>query len=208
MRIPLMLALWLVAPAALAQESYGEPFTQAGLMQGCTTEGEAPGCMVYADGFRYLALYDGPTAPEMMAELEALAVNTPVQISGEIISLGDITAEIAMGGVAVLDAEPYADLRTVLQGDWLSNDDASYVVQINGSEWTDVISGEVVETSTLQIDDACADGSPSDDPALIVRPMGGDPEAFTCLAVMDAQGDTLTLLNLPRGNILSFSRNK
>ena len=190
---------------AFERGQLGEPFTQSALMQECTTGPEAA-CFLYADGFRYAAFASAAHAPGILDLLGQLAVNTPVYIRGDILSYGDITAEVILSQIAPGPADPHADLRAAIQGPWVSNDDALYTARITGSEMTELYDNQISSVEMLVLDTRCPDGARTDGLAIGLYEMGGDPMDARCWAIDRVTQDSLEVFNLPRGNILSFRR--
>ena len=183
----------------------GEPFTQSALMQSCEYA-EGMICFLYAEGFRYAAFGADAPEPAILDILAQLAPNTPVQITGDILSYGDITAEVILSQIAPGPADPKAAMRAAIQGPWVSMDDASYTAVIVGSEIIESSGGDVTRVSMFVLDSFCPDGSETDGDAIGIYEMGGDPADARCWAIDEVTADSLFLFNLPRGNLLSFRR--
>lgn len=183
----------------------GEPFSQTALFQSCEMPEGDHWCTLYAEGWRYVA-YAGQTPDEILTALGGLAVNTPVTITGDLVQYGDITAEVNLSRIEPGPPDPNAALRLALQGDWVSTDDPSYTATILGSEITELSAGEVTSTSVLTIGSSCVDGTELDGDVLSLSMMGGDPMDSRCWSLDQVTPDSLTVFNLPRGNILSFRR--
>ncbi|NBZ89941.1 DUF1036 domain-containing protein [Stagnihabitans tardus] len=184
----------------------GEPFTQSALLQGCSPDEMGPACLLYAEGWRYVLRPNGVTPAEILDTLALLPLNTPVQITGEIVSQGDVTAEVNLSQIEPGPPDDWAGLRAAIRGAWVSLDDPQAHMIIAGSEVTDRYGAEVLGSSILTLDSVCADGAPTDDGALNIRDPAYPDEPGTCLGLMSVTADTLTLMNLPRGNILSYRR--
>lgn len=191
---------------AFPKGSLGAPFSVDGLLQGCTSEGELPGCTFYADGARWIAAQGGGTPDEILAALAELPVNTPAVFHGDELNMGDITVEVALGAVDLSATDPNAELRTALQGDWVSVDDPLATLSVFGSEWFNLYDGQPMDQNLMTLGGTCPDGAAVDGGALVLQMFGGAPEDVTCFDVMDVSADTLTLLHLPRGNILTYAR--
>lgn len=195
----LLLGTALPAPAQ-------EPFEVDGLVQGCTDEGERPGCIFYADGARWIVDQDGATPAAVLAAFAALPQNTPARFAGEILGMGDITVEVTLTAVDPTGLDPHADLRAGLQGDWVSVDDPLAAIRVDGSEWVNLYDGQEMDQNLMTLGAQCADGIKTDGPAITLQMFGGTPEDQTCLAVMDISASALTLIHLPRGNMLAYRR--
>lgn len=209
----LALALLCLAPTEVLSEalafpkgSLGEAFTVAGLVQGCTTEGEVPGCSFYAEGWRWMALQGGGTPEAVLEAMARLPVNTPAVFHGDVLNQGDITMEVALGLVEPGGSDPEADLRAALQGDWVSTEDAMAAISVIGSEWSNIYDGQPIDQNVMSLGAICPDGAEGQAPGVVLQMMGGAPEDMTCFGVMEISADHLTLIHLPRGNILNYAR--
>lgn len=204
MRAILLLTLVGALPA-FAQDMAPEPFSDTGYLQSCVTDGELPGCMVVGYGIRYIAAADGATDPAVLAQLQALPPNSRVTIAGDIITMGDITAEVVLVSVTPApDAKPDA-LMAALQGDWqLSAGDG---IQIAGSEWTEIIEGQAQNSYLMAVGQACSDGMALGGPSIALILMGGDPmDGMVCYTIDSIDEKSLMLTSKPDGAALKLQR--
>ena len=206
-----LLLLCLTALPAVAQErafapgTYGEPFSVAALVDGCSFEGEGAGCTLIAEGLRWMAWADGPTPPELMAQLAALPVNAPVMVTGDVVSMGDITVEAALAGIAP-GQDAHAAERAAMQGLW-QGDDPGFEVTVRGSTWSEAYMGDVLGDHLLTLGEGCAlEGVEPEGLAISLQVLGGDPSEQTCFAVTSIAAARMELLHLPRGNPVVFVR--
>lgn len=211
-----LLLFCLTALPAVAQErafapgTYGEPFTVAALVDGCSAEGEGAGgegagCTLIAEGVRWMAWADGPTPPELLAQLAALPVNSPVIVTGDMISMGDITVEAALAGIAP-GSDPYATERAAMQGLW-QGDDPGFAVTVRGSTWSEAYVGDVLGDYLLTLGEGCGlEGVEPEGLAISLQLLGGDPSEQTSFAVTSITAERMELLHLPRGNPVVFLR--
>ena len=204
MRLALVFTL-VGATAALAQDMTPEPFRDIGYLQSCTLDGELPGCMIVGNGIRFVAATDGGTDPALMAQLQTLAANTRVEIAGDIISMGDITAEVVLKSVALAPDAKLDALMTGLQGDWQMV--AGGGMQIVGSEWTEIVNGQPQDSYLMSVGQACTDGPDLGGPSIALLLMGGDPmTGGLCYAIDGIDEKSLTLTSKPDGAALKFQR--
>lgn len=206
-----LLLCCLTATPVLAQErafpagTYGEPFTVEALVDGCSSEGEAAGCMLISEGARWLALANGPTPPELLAQLAGMPVNSPVIVNGDVVTMGDITVEAVLAGIAP-GTDPHAAERAAIQGDW-QGEDPGFVVKVRGSGWTETYQDEVMAEHLLTLDATCAmDGLPTDGLTINLQMLGGDMAEQTCFVITSLTPERMELLHLPRGNMVTFIR--
>lgn len=204
-------AVILTGPVPASGEAFvrgqqGEPFTVSALMQSCDGTGEEFVCFLYAEGFRYAAFAAAAPDPSILDVLAQLGPNTPVQLTGDILNYGDITAEVILSQIAPGPVDSKADIRAAIQGPWVSTDDATYTTVIVGSEIIEASDGAETRVSMIVLDSFCPDGSETDGNAIGIYEMGGDPADARCWAIDEVTADSLILFNLPRGNLLSFRR--
>lgn len=190
---------------AFAPGTHGEPFTVAALLQGCSAEGDTTSCAFYAEGWLWIASDDGISNADALADLSGLWVNAPVIVTGDMVSMGDITVEAALSKVEPGEPDQWAGLREAAQGDWISADDPRAALRIEGSEQTDLYDGEVMSVSVMTFADACPGGDPIG-PVFFTRMMGADPEDLFCYAVVDIAPDRMELSYVGRGNTLVWLR--
>jgi hypothetical protein len=194
--------------------TFGEPFADTGLAQGCLAEGAALVCTITSRGVNLIVQGDLSGA-DALALLQDLPVNTPVAFSGDILGLGDITAEFALSTLEIGDPDPYAQLRADLQGDWVSVDDPDYALTFDGTQRIDSYGGEVQGVYLTSLQDQCPevggrdpDGPDGTGPVLLAELMGGDPMTdLYCYAVLAADGLALEMSLIGgNGTTLSFVR--
>jgi len=182
-----------------------EPFQVAGLFQGCFQSEYDGICSFHADGWRWDAHEYGGTGWSLFMALWSIPVNTPVTFSGSTTGQGDVTFEITLDQITIgaPDADPFAALRAVMQGDWQSVDDPLYFVSIFGSEMYETYDGDSVGERLLQILPECPDVSGMG-PALVATSL---PEMdVQCYLFATADGSTLTLNLAGTGTTLDFVR--
>ncbi|MGL4311033.1 MAG: hypothetical protein ACRCSU_11150 [Paracoccaceae bacterium] len=219
-RLKVILALILTSPAwaqdgpdleaaavpFFAPGTYGEAFDDTGLTQGCADEGGQMVCTVTSRGANLIARA-GETPDAVMAVLMALPLNTAVNVSGDITSMGDITAEIVLSTVRLAEADPYATLAADMQGMWVSDDDAQAAFEVVGTQMVDSYAGEVQASSLLTFAAECPDGLAGVGPVMIAQVMGDDPGEMACYAIVSLADGALEMsLMGGTGNTLSYTR--
>lgn len=140
----------------IASGTYGDSFEGWVLVQECIFEDEDPYCILADKGFSYWLSMDNPTPRYVMEAIGALNVNDPVWIRADIVSMGDMSAEIGVLAVRhdpTLD--PYADIRAHMQGDWVYAADPSYRSSVSGVHVTEYVNGEFSSEYTMQLADQC-----------------------------------------------------
>lgn len=208
-----LLLCCLTATPVLAQErafppgSYGEPFTVAALVDGCRAQAEGAGCTLIAEGVRWVAWADGATPPEVLAQVAALPVNAPVMVTGDVVSMGDITVEAVLAGIAP-GQDAHAAERAAMQGLW-QGDDPGFEVTVRGSTWSESYVGDAMGDHLLTLGEGCAlEGVAVEGLAINLQLLGGDPSEQSCFAVSKITAERMELLHLPRGTPVTFTRPK
>ncbi len=194
-----------VAVASFAPGTHGEPFTINALTQGCETREEGAFCFFIAEGFRWAATQGGPSNPAVLAQLTAMSVNTPLIVTGDVISYGDITADVVVSRIEPGTPDAWAGLRDGMQGLWVSVDDPLSVIDIYGSQQTSLYDGEIMEEALMTWADACPGGE-NIGPVMFTQLMGGDPMDVSCMAILEVTPDRMDLSYVGRGNTLSYTR--
>ncbi len=187
----LVLPFPAIAEPAFAPGTHGEPFAIQGLMQGCISQEDGEFCVVNGQGWRWLVDVTGPTPPDLYRMLTLLPVNAPIQMSGDIIEMGDITAVVAVSDLTA-GRDPDARLRALMQGAWTFGSGPG-IVQIDGSEWSVSLEGQLQSVSLLQLGADCGDGVAVGGTVITLALLGGDPGAITCYPVIDATLDRMVL---------------
>ena len=204
--------LGVISPPAYAFEpgSLGDAYRDFGYVQGCTDDGELPGCTIIAGGSQFLAPYSGQTPADVFAALKAMPPLAYVEFRGDILNMHDSYADIAVGAVAEADAgtDPYGDTIRAMQGIWVSVDDPQSVVQVVGLIWTDVYGGEAVRQSVMSFADACSDGSEGG--GAVMELFSIPPQDMPAMCYTDLYTDKarMKLSYMGRGNTLAYERAK
>lgn len=210
------LCFFLLAKAAHGQDAgtasfnpgtYGEPITAQVIVQNCSAPDDGNYCLFYGDGGRWAAAR-GQNSNEIALEVVAQApVNTPFLITGDIVSFGDITAEVAISKIEPGTPDLWAPTRDAMQGVWTSTEDPQSTLSIWGSEQVSAYGGETVDVSTMTFSQSCLDETPLER-GFFTQTMGGDPLDSFCYEVLNVTPDRLDLSYVGRGNTLSFTRTR
>jgi hypothetical protein len=194
------------AVPSFAPGTYGDAFDDTALTQGCADEGGQMVCTITTRGARLLARR-GETPDAVMDVLMALPLNTAVDVSGDITSMGDITAEIVLSRVTLAEADPYATLAADMQGMWVSDDDAASRFEVVGTQMVDSYAGEVQASSLLTFAAECPEGPAGVGPVMIAQVMGDDPGEMACYAIVRLDGSALEMsLMGGAGGTLRYTR--
>jgi len=195
----------LATPTPFAPGTYGEPFTQITHLQGCDAFDGSEMCMLYADGWRYIALYAGATSPLLIHQLESLPLNTRVAISGDIVTYGDVSAEVILSSVEPLTPGPYAQLRQAVQGEWVAADDPASTLFIHGAEQHGYYDGVYGGTMILDFTESCF-GAGGAGPALTARSMENWEEDEYCYTILSLGNGVMEIAYAGNGNSLRYFR--
>lgn len=202
MRICTSLAFILTATSASAFEpgTHGEPLEDQGYFVGCFS-GEEGGsaCEIHASGAIFLASSEGPSEPDAMNALAAMTPGAPVSFTGDMISMGDVTVDLALNSVAANPSDPQADLVAGLQGSW---DKDGATVEIIGLQWDEIDTASYM----ISLGTGCTDGPDRGIPHLNLYQMGGDPFESICLELVAEEADKITLRDVESGAEVLLTR--
>ena len=186
-----------------APGTYGEPYSNAAILQECIS-GDGPAyCAFHADGTKLYVYDDGRTPQFVLTAMRALDPGTPIAVSGDLVEVFDATAEVVLRDITV---RPYSDndwLLKRMQGYWYAVDDPNAQFNILGAERENQYDGQMMGLEFLSVQNWC-DDSPGNGPFLVAR----DPEtgeAF-CYGIEHVGDFDMTLMFLPRGNFLEFRK--
>ncbi len=181
----------------------GEPFVVNAILQGCGLTEGGEGCTFYAEGARWIAYRAGASNPAALEAMAALPQGAPLFVSGDLLFVGDITAEAAIASLEPGE-DAFAAERAAMQGVWVSADDPQSVIEIAGSEQTDRYGDEVMRVSVMTLSEAC--GGAEGGLYLGLQEMGADRADQQCYAVLSVDGGRMELSYVGRGNTLIYVR--
>lgn len=181
----------------------GDWFELEGVFQGCGDSGGTYFCGFHAEGWKFFAYDGGPTPRVFLDRLaQGLAPGQTIRVRGDVLSQGDISAEVALVSVeAIPDA--FADLRAGIQGDWTSADDAQYRMTVSGSEIYEYYGAEQTGTRFLRLMDSCAE-SAGTGPVMVTTMVPGFETA--CFLLGDGLPSQLVLYPAGQGGAVIFVR--
>lgn len=209
MRLTVGLVVGILAAgraAAFEPGSLGDAYRDTGYVQGCTEEGELPGCTIIAGGSQFVVPAEGPTPPAVMAKLKEMPKLAWIEFRGDLLNMYDSYAELALGALdAAPRADPFADLVTGAQGEWVSTDDPKAKVVVDGLIWRDVYDGEEVAQSIISFGDTCSDGASGGRLLELFETGSAEPVAL-CYSIVGIDAERMEMIYLPRGNALVYGR--
>jgi len=192
--------------ASFPPGSHGEPYTVEALVQGCGPAAQVDGCSFYAEGARWIASRGAGSNEAALDAMAVMAVNTPLIVTGDMISFGDITVDAVVARIAPGNPDPFAAERALMQGDWVDTTDPAHRLRVRGSEEDALFRGELIATAVLSLADQCPGGEAGIGPVVIKQTMGADPADVQCLAIVNLEPQRMELSYVGRGNSLIFAR--
>ncbi|WP_323786135.1 DUF1036 domain-containing protein [Thalassovita sp.] len=185
--------------------TYVESFSDVLIFQGCTVDDGSEYCAFHGNGWKYYAYYGSGTPRHLLERLYNQPVGAAFHVSGEIVSFGDITMDVILDSAVIAPgADPFANMRAAMQGEWVSISDPAYKIDVHGSEMWEFHSGSFLSNQFLQIANGCDAAPPGSGPVLIeTNPEVRDP---MCYGIASITPTRLDLIYFGRGNMLSFQR--
>jgi uncharacterized membrane protein len=196
------------APQIAAPGTHGEPFTIVGIFRGCDSDSGPYMCTFETDGWRYAVIDDGRTPKSLINEMSRLPLNNNYQIEGDIVSFGDITAEVTVRRYSEVALSAEQKLMNSIVGDWRSVDDPKEVMRFTSDfrKW-DEYDGDYQGEGEVSFTKVCDDPTvlPGDE-FLIQINDANSAEDIYCYGIIDISDNNLVLMFLPRGNFLEYER--
>lgn len=190
------------APAAAGPGTYGEPYADNVILQGCNSDGPRQ-CNFHAGGTNFFVYDDGRTPQFVFTVMEALDPGTPMVVEGDLEAIYDRTADAVLRDVSVRPWSEYDALLNKLQGQWYVEDDPNSQFTVLGAERENTYDGAITSLDYLWVSDSC-DRFEGDGPYLYAR------EAETgedyCYQISNIDQLQLELLYLPNGNFLTYRK--
>jgi hypothetical protein len=179
--------------------SLGEPLEEEGYVVGCAGLDEGGSCEIHARGAVFLAKGDGPSEAAAMQALVGQTQGAPVKFTADMLTMGDVTVEMALNTLAPNPEDPLAPLVQGLQGVWVKD---SQDVTITGLEWAE---GEEI-AYLISLGTTCADGVERDGIHLSLYEMGGDPFFSICLELVGQDATQVDLRDVATGAEVTLTR--
>lgn len=197
MRLTAAVAFIGLCSPALAFEpgTHGEPMEEEGYFVACNSGEGGSACEIHARGAVWMAYSEGPSEPEAMNALAGMDQGAPVKFTGDMISMGDVTVDLALNSVAANPDDPLAGLVADLQGEWPA-------VTVTGLEWAEADGRAYL----MSLGTACADGAEREGVHISLYEMGGDPFNSICLKVESHSATGVALVNVADGTAVTLAR--
>lgn len=183
----------------------GEPITVNGLLSHCEVTDASVYCELHADGWRYVATADGVTPHEWLEYFLELPANTPMTWRGEMRDVGATSVDVALADYELEGHDPFAGIRFDMQGAWVSDDDSSYLLIVQGGVFEELYDGIPTDTSFMTLASGCpGQGGDGGTYAIVRSIQGGEPR---CFLVDHVGGHELSLWSVDAMNMLNFTAN-
>lgn len=133
-----------------------------------------------------------PALPDRLAGMEP---GTPMRIRGEIaVDFSDTgLLYLRMTEAEPAGADPHADLRRQLQGDWVHSRDASYGLRVEGTQWHSLRGGQIMGSAVLWVNDGCPAAERPGRPRLMIRTEFDLPGEHLCSDLVEFAPDRMVL---------------
>jgi hypothetical protein len=184
----------------------GQPVTVRGFLKGCNSDSGMGMCDVEGeDGYPYSVILDEQTPADARDTLLSTGPNNKVVVDGTMVAHGDVSLNISVSKVKVITLDPKSPeyQQSQLSGLWKSTEDDQSTMRFSGAEYFDYYSGDAVDQGQISFPQTCADSAPGGNGPFLVKTSSDGSEY--CYAIDSLTADTLTLMYLPRGNILSYT---
>jgi hypothetical protein len=169
----------------------------------CVFEGDFHFCAFTANGWYWQAMDDGRTPAAVMEGLAQLPPGTPVRITGDVVSYGDITVEVVARGVEEIDPDPGALALLAMQGRWQSAMDAASTLEIFGGTQYEYFDGQFFSEAILSVTGSC-NGDPAGQGPLYLLITAFETQSTQCYAIDNVEGGWLDLTHVASGDQQSY----
>ncbi len=183
----------------------GQPVSVRGFLKGCHADSGMDICDVAGDdGYLYSLILDDRTPPDARDMLLSTDANSKVAVDGTMIAHGDVSLNISVSHVQLIMLDPASAefQQSRLSGLWKSTEDDQSTMRFSGAAYFDYYSGDAVDQGQVSFPQSCADSAPGGEGPFLVKTSKDGTEY--CYTIDSLTADTLTLMYLPRGNILTY----
>ena len=190
--------------SGLSRGQHGEPYSDRLMFQSCDIFDGLEACSFVGNGWRFYAFYDDPTPSAYLRQFEDVPVNTPVSVTGDLISYSGRTAQLAITELEPLwHQDPYAQFNQNLQGDWVSADDPNNTMFIFGSEMHSYYKSDHTDTYFLSIQPDCPDSAGAGPVMVQTSETYGDEY---CYLIDNLAGGWLDLILMGHEALISYRK--
>ncbi len=183
--------------------TYGEPYTNAAILQECLGGGGPITCSFHSDGTKLFVEDDGRTPAHIFSILRSLDIGAPVTIEGDLVAFYDHTADLVLRDVVSRSWSGADILLDKMQGQWYAKDDPNAQFTILGSERENTYGGAITGIDYLSVQEWCG-GFEGDGSYLYAREENSGESS--CYAIESVDDLEMTLTFLPRGNVLEYQK--
>lgn len=192
----------------VAPGTYGEPYSVTAIFKGCEQDAGQILCEFLTDGWRYIAMNDGKTDDGILNQLIKLPTDKSFQIEGDITNYGDITAEVTIRKFEEIAQTGAQALLNPLVGLWRSRSDKNSTMRVTSeSVKYDYYEGDLMGEGDVSFTKQCDDLQVlQTDTTLMQINDRKSAEDIYCYEILDVTENGLSLMYLPRGNILEYKK--
>ena len=182
----LAVLLAVLAPGA----ALADPIAEDGWLTAC----DPVSCLIETGGFALIVQAGQGTPEAVMAFLSGLPPVSAIRFEGEILNMGDSTAELVLTSAAPVDNIHEGNLQA-LQGDWAPvGEETPFEIRIFGLEWQEWQGDEQQGAFAMVVGDSCGNGIvPGAGTVISLYRLGDDPEDDGCWQVEYVDDRSLTL---------------
>lgn len=185
-----LLALAVLAPGAVL----AEPIAEEGWLTACDLDTTPGGCLIEAGGFALLVQEGQGTPDEVITYLAGLPPVSAIRFEGEILNMGDSTADLVLISAAQVENIHEGNLQA-LQGDWTPEGaETPFQIRVLGLEWQEWQGDEQQAAFAMVVGETCGNGIvPGAGTVISLYRLGDDPEDDGCWQVEYIDDRSLTL---------------
>ncbi len=191
--------------SGLVRGQHGEPYTDQLMFHSCDVFDGNEACKFIGDGWRFFAYYDDPTPSSYLRQFEGVPPNTPMQVTGDLMSYADRTVHLAITDMEPLwGQDPYAHINAALQGDWVSGEEGGEEsLFIFGSEMHSYHDSVYSDTYFLNIKPNCPDSAGAGPVMVQTSLIYGDTN---CYLIDNYEGGWLDLILMGHEALISYRK--
>ncbi|ATG36190.1 putative integral membrane protein [Phaeobacter piscinae] len=146
---------------------------------------------------------DGMTDPAIIDRLQALAPGTPVRVSGESLTSGDLVTYASLTALTERDETRHDLMLEDLAGQWVSQADAYDLFVIEGAARRNFYGSVETMTELLSVQTSCNDATAAGAYLVAQAEDGGPTHCYRIMSLTDRE---LVLSYMPRGTELRYQR--
>lgn len=178
----------------IAGMAAADPIAEEGWLTACDMEAVPVACLIEAGGFALIVQAGQGTPEQVIGFLSGLPPVSAIRFDGEILNMGDSTAELVLSSAARVDNVNEGNLQA-LQGDWTpEGEETPFQIRIFGLEWQEWQGDDQQAAFAMVVGDTCGNGIvPGAGTVISLYRLGDDPEDDGCWQVEYIDDRSLTL---------------